>query len=141
MVGDQQTHIMPAEPDELARVARLSGFADTDAFARRAARGASSAVETHYGALFEALPQPPESAPQPRLHRRRRRPRRARRAGAARLPQPAAAIAAVRAWQSGRYAATRSARARERLTEFLPLCSMPSAAPPSPISRWPPSTR
>ena len=33
---------------------------------------------------------------------------------------PQAAIAAIRAWQSGRYAATRSERARERLTEFLP---------------------
>ncbi|HBR26399.1 MAG TPA: hypothetical protein DD732_05115, partial [Rhizobiales bacterium] len=33
---------------------------------------------------------------------------------------PQAAIAAIRAWQSGRYAATRSGRARERLTEFLP---------------------
>jgi glutamate-ammonia-ligase adenylyltransferase len=33
---------------------------------------------------------------------------------------PGGALAAIRAWQSGRYAATRSARARERLTEFLP---------------------
>ena len=29
-------------------------------------------------------------------------------------------MAAIRAWQSGRYAATRSERTRERLTEFLP---------------------
>ena len=33
---------------------------------------------------------------------------------------PKQTIAAVRAWQSGRYPATRSARARERLSEFLP---------------------
>ena len=32
MVGDEQTHIIPAEPDELERIARLSGFADTDSF-------------------------------------------------------------------------------------------------------------
>jgi glutamate-ammonia-ligase adenylyltransferase len=34
---------------------------------------------------------------------------------------PVAAVEAIRAWQSGRYAATRSAKSRERLTAFLPL--------------------
>ena len=37
MVGDEQTHIIPAEPDELERIAKLSGFADTDSFGERAA--------------------------------------------------------------------------------------------------------
>ena len=32
MVGDLQTHILPAEPAEFDRVARLSGFADSNAF-------------------------------------------------------------------------------------------------------------
>ena len=46
MVGDQQTHVIPAERDELASVAKLSGFADTGDFgdaliaAFRAGRGA-----------------------------------------------------------------------------------------------------
>ncbi len=68
-----------------------------------------------------------------RSSRRRRSPRRASSSAPPRpipatlaslerlgFTNPQAAIAAIRAWQSGRYAATRSARARERLIEFLP---------------------
>ncbi|MGZ5919190.1 MAG: bifunctional [glutamine synthetase] adenylyltransferase/[glutamine synthetase]-adenylyl-L-tyrosine phosphorylase [Hyphomicrobium sp.] len=119
MVGDQQTHVIPAEREELARVARLSGFADANDLGG-ALIGAFKRVEAHYGALFEKLPPAPISAPSIVIG--------AAEADAATLTSlerlgftnPQAAIAAVRAWQSGRYAATRSARARERLTEFLP---------------------
>jgi glutamate-ammonia-ligase adenylyltransferase len=62
MIGDQQTHIIPAEPEELARVASLSGFAGVDDFAE-ALIAELTKVETHYGALFEALPEPPEAVP------------------------------------------------------------------------------
>ena len=65
MVGDQQTHIIPAERDELDRVAKLSGFADTDAFGD-ALLGQFKRVEAHYGALFEKLPELPSAAPTPR---------------------------------------------------------------------------
>jgi [glutamine synthetase] adenylyltransferase / [glutamine synthetase]-adenylyl-L-tyrosine phosphorylase len=118
MVGDQQTHIIPAERNELDRVARLSGFADTNAFGD-ALVAAFKRVETHYGALFEKLPEPVSSSPIMVV---------ADEADPAALASietlgfrnPGGALAAIRAWQSGRYAATRSARARERLTEFLP---------------------
>jgi [glutamine synthetase] adenylyltransferase / [glutamine synthetase]-adenylyl-L-tyrosine phosphorylase len=118
MIGDQQTHIIPADRQELDRVARLSGFADTNAFGD-ALVGAFKRVETHYGALFEKLPEPVGSTPimvvadesDP--------------AGLTSIERlgfrnPGGALAAIRAWQSGRYVATRSGRARERLTEFLP---------------------
>jgi len=118
MVGDQQTHIIPAEREELDRVARLSGFGDTNEFGD-ALLAQFKRVEAHYEALFEKIPEPAGSAPgivvadesDP-----------AALAGLERLgfSNPVAAVAAVRAWQSGRYAATRSARARERLTAFLP---------------------
>ena len=62
MVGDQQTHVIPAEGEELVRVAKLSGFADTDDFGN-ALTAAFRRVETHYGALFEKLPPLPVSAP------------------------------------------------------------------------------
>ncbi len=119
MVGDQQTHIIPAEPEELDRVAKLSGFADTNAFGD-ALLDRFKRVEAHYGALFEKLPEPPRSAPTHRHPADENDP--AALAGLERLgfSNPAAAIAAIRAWQSGRYAATRSERTRERLTEFLP---------------------
>ncbi|MGZ8399677.1 MAG: bifunctional [glutamine synthetase] adenylyltransferase/[glutamine synthetase]-adenylyl-L-tyrosine phosphorylase [Methyloceanibacter sp.] len=119
MVGDQQTHIIPAERDELERVAKLSGFADTDSFGD-ALLAQFKRVEAHYGALFEKLPELPSSAPTLVISGDEKDP-----AALASLERfgfrnPGAAIAAIRAWQSGRYAATRSARSRERLTEFLP---------------------
>jgi glutamate-ammonia-ligase adenylyltransferase len=119
MVGDQQTHILPADRDELDRIARLAGFADTDAFGN-ALLTTFKQVEAHYGALFEKLPEPPNLAPNIVVTADEADP--AALAGLGRLGfhNPQAAIEAIRAWQSGRYAATRSARARERLTEFLP---------------------
>jgi glutamate-ammonia-ligase adenylyltransferase len=120
MIGDQQTHILPDETDELARVAALSGFGDVDAFAE-AVLGELARVESYYGALFEKLPPLPEAAPSIVLPGDEADP--ATLAALERLGfgNPEQAIAAVRAWQSGRYPATRSARARERLGEFLPL--------------------
>ncbi len=119
MVGDQQTHVIPAEAEELTRVARLSGFADAGDLGD-ALIGAFKRVEAHYGALFEKLPPAPISAPNIVIGAVEADP--ATRASLERLgfTNPQAAIAAVRAWQSGRYAATRSDRARERLIEFLP---------------------
>jgi glutamate-ammonia-ligase adenylyltransferase len=51
MVADQQTHIIPADPAELDRVAALSGYADADAFGD-ALLARFKRVEIHYGALF-----------------------------------------------------------------------------------------
>lgn len=119
MVGDEQTHTIPAEPGELERIAKLSGFADTDAFGN-ALLAEFKNVETHYGALFEKLPEPPASAPRIVVTADEADP--AALAAVERLGfrSPQAAIAAIRAWQSGRYVATRSAQARERLIAFLP---------------------
>ena len=118
MVGDQQTHIIPAEREELDRVARLSGFADTNEFGD-ALLDQFKRVETHYEILFEKIPEPPRSTPNIVVADESDP---AALAGLERLgfSNPVAAVAAIRAWQSGRYAATRSERTRERLTEFLP---------------------
>src|SRR6516165_3786329 len=101
MVGDQQTHIIPADQREIDRVARLSGFADTNAFGDALVH-AFKRVETHYGALFEKLPEPvgpasilvvaDEGDP-------------AAVASIERLGfcSPSDGLAAIRAWQSGRY--------------------------------------
>jgi glutamate-ammonia-ligase adenylyltransferase len=119
MIGDQQTHILPDEPEELRRVAALSGFSDADAFAD-AIVGELATVETHYGALFEKLPPLPEAAPSIVLPSDEHDPAALAALEKLGFRNPQQAIAAVRAWQSGRYPATRSARARERLSEFLP---------------------
>jgi glutamate-ammonia-ligase adenylyltransferase len=119
MIGDEQTHTIPAEPGELERIAKFSGFADTDSFGN-ALLAEFKSVETHYGALFEKLPEAPASAPRIVVTADEADP--AALAAVERLGfrSPQAAIAAIRAWQSGRYVATRSAQARERLIAFLP---------------------
>ncbi|MGC1347235.1 MAG: bifunctional [glutamine synthetase] adenylyltransferase/[glutamine synthetase]-adenylyl-L-tyrosine phosphorylase [Methyloceanibacter sp.] len=119
MIGDQQTHILPNEPEELRRVAALSGFTDADAFADTLVAELAR-VETHYGALFEKLPALPEAAPSIVLPSDEGDPAALAALENLGFRNPQQAIAAVRAWQSGRYPATRSARARERLTDFLP---------------------
>ena len=119
MIGDQQTHTLPDEPEELRRVAVLSGFADADAFAD-AVVAELARVEAHYGALFEKLPPLPEAAPNIVLPSDEHDPGALAALQKLGFGNPEQAIAAVRAWQSGRYPATRSARARERLSEFLP---------------------
>ena len=119
MIGDQQTHTLPDEPDELRRVGALSGFADADAFAD-ALVAELAKVESHYGALFEKLPPLPEAAPSIVLPSDEGDPAALAALEKLGFRNPEQAIASVRAWQSGRYPATRSARARERLSEFLP---------------------
>jgi len=119
MIGDEQTHLLPAEPEELDRVARLSGFADTNEFAD-ALLGRLRRVEAHYGALFEKLPEPAESTPRVIVFADEGDPTALASLRQLGFHNPETAVASIRAWQSGRYAATRSAKARERLTEFLP---------------------
>jgi [glutamine synthetase] adenylyltransferase / [glutamine synthetase]-adenylyl-L-tyrosine phosphorylase len=119
MVEDQQTHIIPAERQELDRAARLSGFADSNEFGD-ALLANFRRVETYYGGLFEKLPDIRDSAPSLLSGADEGSP--AAIAGLKRrgFNNPEAVIAAVRGWQAGRYASTRSERTRERLTEFLP---------------------
>jgi len=119
MIGDEQTHSLPTTPADLLRVARLCGFETTDAFAD-ALLAELRKVETHYGALFERLPQLPDSAPSIVVAGAEAEPATLAALKERGYANPTQAIETVRAWQSGRYAATKSARARERLTEFLP---------------------
>ncbi len=120
MIGDQQTHVLPEEPQELARLAALAGFADADAFAAGLVKELT-AVETHYGALFEKLPALSSPTPSIVVHGDEADPEALAALKRLGFHNSGAAMAAIRAWQSGRYPATRSTRARERLTAFLPV--------------------
>ncbi|MBM3517004.1 MAG: bifunctional [glutamine synthetase] adenylyltransferase/[glutamine synthetase]-adenylyl-L-tyrosine phosphorylase [Alphaproteobacteria bacterium] len=118
MIADQQTHTIPRVPAELARLAVFLGFGGVDEFGTTL-RAHLSTVEAHYAALFESAPplgrpgnlvftgteDDPETL-----------------ATLARMgfDEPSKVAGAVRVWHHGRYAATRSARARELLTELVP---------------------
>ena len=118
MIADQQTHSLPVDAEELRRVAALMGFAHTEAFADALIKELT-AVETHYEALFEKLPEVPRG-PRIVFQGEERDPDAVAALERLGFHNPAEAMAAIRAWQSGRYPATRSTQARERLTEFLP---------------------
>ena len=120
MVNDEQTHILPAEAEARARVARLMGFAELEPF-EEALRARLTRVQKHYSALFENEPElasdlgnlvftgddddPETLETLTRLGYQR--------------PKEAGKI--IRAWHFGRYPAVRSAKARERLTELHPV--------------------
>ena len=120
MVADAQTHTLPQDEEELAAVARMAGYADVAEFGS-ALIATLTTVRDRYAALFETAPtlgagggslvftgdtdDPDTLATLSRL-------------GYAR---PGEVTRVVRGWHYGRYPATRSASARERLNDFVPL--------------------
>ncbi|MFQ3622133.1 MAG: glutamine-synthetase adenylyltransferase, partial [Acetobacteraceae bacterium] len=118
MIDDRQTHTLPEDPEKLAQVATFAGFASVRTFSEALVAHLST-VERHYAALFEeardlagpgslvftGIDDDPETiATLSRMG----------------FANPSAVAAVVRGWHSGRPRATRSARARELLTELMP---------------------
>jgi len=120
MVDDAQTHTLPSDAAALANIARMAGYRDAATFAR-ALTAILDTVRDHYADLFESAPtltsavgslvftgdadDPDTLATLTRLGYR----------------HPNDVARGVRDWHHGRYPATRSASARERLTEFVPV--------------------
>src|SRR5690606_21245286 len=119
MVADEQTHKLPETDEGLERIARMLGFAGVTEFSA-AFRASLQEVESHYAALFETAPElsagvgnlvftgdvddPDTLATLSRLGFKR----------------PSDICRVIRGWHFGRYRATQSAEARERLTELTP---------------------
>jgi glutamate-ammonia-ligase adenylyltransferase len=123
MVADRQTHRLPEAPEELARIASFAGFPDFQAFAT-ALTNHQLRVELHYSRMFEEAPSlgaaddaagslvftGVEDDPETLETLRRMGFR-----------EPGSVGSMVRGWHHGRPRATRSARARELLTELMPV--------------------
>ena len=118
MVDDAQTHVLPADDAGVARLAAFLGYADAAAFEGEL-RARLETVERHYAGLFETSPDLSDAAalvftgtdddPATLEHLARMG-----------FTAPAALSARVRGWHHGHIPATRSARARELLTELMP---------------------
>ena len=118
MVDDRQTHSLPTDDGALAGLAAFMGFDDRRSFCDALVNELRT-VERHYAELFEESPDlsrpgnlvftggeddPDTLETLSRLGFR----------------DPRLVAATVRGWHHGRYRATRSARAREILTELIP---------------------
>ena len=119
MIRDEQTHELPDDAEGLARIARLSGFDDPDAFAESLTADLER-VSRRYSQLFEHEETLSADVGNLVFTGDDDDPGTLETLSGMGFDDPAGVTRAVRAWHFGRYPATRSARAREHLTELTP---------------------
>ena len=120
MVGDEQTHTLPEEPEQLAVIAAMMGFGDAEAFGTTLT-GILATVRNRYMKLFEAAASLTSASGNLVFTGDDDDPGTLDTLRQLGYRRPEDVTRAVRAWHFGRYPATRSASARERLTEFVPV--------------------
>src|SRR5262245_54234358 len=119
MVADQPTHTLPDDDVGLERIALMLGFADAEAFAT-AFRASLTSVEKHYARLFETAPQLSAGIGNLVFTGDVDDPGTLKTLATLGFKRPSDICRIIRTWHFGRYRATRSAEARERLTELTP---------------------
>ncbi len=119
MVADEQTHMLPDDEEGLARIALMRGFADAGAFSRTF-REALKLVESHYAALFETAPELSTGRGNLVFTGDVDDPGTIETLRVLGFERPSDICRIIRTWHYGRYRVTRSAEARERLTELTP---------------------
>ncbi|MCB1522090.1 MAG: bifunctional [glutamine synthetase] adenylyltransferase/[glutamine synthetase]-adenylyl-L-tyrosine phosphorylase [Hyphomicrobiaceae bacterium] len=119
MVADEQTHSLPVAGEELERFSRFAGYETVEAFSRELI-AVLETVQRHYVVLFEDMPELTSSGVNMVFAGEDDDPDTLAALSRMGYKQPASVIATIRGWHAGRYAAVRSARSRERLTEVQP---------------------
>jgi glutamate-ammonia-ligase adenylyltransferase len=119
MVDDEQSHVLPEDDEGLERIARMLGFADAASFAETF-RASLQEVERHYAALFETAPQLSQGVGNLVFTGDVDDPDTLHTLKSLGFERPSDISRVIRVWHFGRYRATRSAEARERLTELTP---------------------
>jgi len=121
MIADEQTHALPRDEGQLGRVANFAGYESIAAFSDDLRRHLT-AVEGHYAALFEDVPELTSTRAAGNLvfTGDSEDPDTLRTLERMGFQNPAAATSIIRGWHFGRHRATRTPAARARLTEFLP---------------------
>ena len=119
MVADEQTHSLPQREEEMERFARFAGFATRDAFAG-ALTDELERVQGHYAHLFEDAPALDVSSGSLVFTGDDDDPETLATLRNLGFRDPVQVSSLIRGWHHGRVPATRSARARELLTELVP---------------------
>lgn len=120
MVADEQKHTLPDTEDGVAVIGRMMGFSGYADFAE-ALLQRLNVVQSHYARLFENAPQLTSSAGNLVFTGDDDDPETIETLANMGFAHPKTVTATIRGWHFGRYAATRSTIARERLTELTPL--------------------
>ncbi len=119
MVRDEQTHLLPETDSELKRIAFLMGFNDTPSFSERLVE-VLKAVERHYADLFEQETKLSVGTGNLVFTGQGDDPDTLETLRKLGFERPSDLSRIIRTWHYGRYRATQSVEARERLTELTP---------------------
>lgn len=119
MVRDEQLHRLPDTETELKRIAFMMGFADTKAFGERL-KAVLRTVEKRYARLFEQETKLSAADGNLVFTGQNDDPETLKTLSRLGFERPADMSRVIRTWHYGRYRATQSVEARERLTELMP---------------------
>ncbi len=119
MVADEQTHILPEDDEGFSRIAAMMGYPDNDSFTAEFL-AVLRMVEKHYAALFEQAPELGSSGGNLVFTGETDDPDTLQTLSQLGFERPSDICRIIRTWHFGRYRATQTAEARERLTELTP---------------------
>ncbi|MBX5157237.1 MULTISPECIES: bifunctional [glutamine synthetase] adenylyltransferase/[glutamine synthetase]-adenylyl-L-tyrosine phosphorylase [unclassified Rhizobium] len=119
MVRDEQTHLLPETDVDLKRIAFMMGFCDTPSFSERLV-GVLKTVERRYAHLFEQESKLSTDTGNLVFTGQGDDPDTLETLKKLGFSRPSDISRIIRTWHYGRYRATQSVEARERLTELAP---------------------
>ncbi len=119
MVHDEQTHLLPETEAELRRIAYMAGFSDTTSFSARL-ESVLKTVERRYARLFEQEEVLSSASGNLVFTGQKDDPDTLKTLKSLGFERPEDISRVIRTWHYGRYRATQSVEARERLTELTP---------------------
>ena len=120
MVDDQQTHLVPEKPEAFERYAKFCSFENGDALSSKL-EATLQTVQRHYAKLFEDAGELSGDLGSLVFTGGEDDPATLETLQSMGYAQASENSATIRGWHFGRYAATRTARARELLTELMPV--------------------
>ena len=119
MVNDEQTQTLPSTEEAFARFSRFAGFSEPLQLAVKL-RTTFETVQSHYAALFEHAEDLGHEMGNLVFTGGEDDPGTIETLSMLGFKQPSEVSATIRGWHFGRYAATRSGRSKEALTELMP---------------------